>query len=396
MGRLILTEALLLDGTGAPPRPGAAVAVEDGRIVDVGEGAAGEGPRLDLGGRALLPGLVNAHVHLCLDGSADPVSAMQREPAALTALRAALHARATLEAGVTTVRDLGGRDYVELAVRRAVEEGLWPGPRILAAGKVICMTGGHGHWIGREADGPDEVRKAVREQLRAGADLVKVIATGGVMTPGVEPGAAQLGPDELRAAVEEAAKAGRRVAAHAQGTRGIADAVEAGVASIEHGIFLTEGTLEAMRARGTVLVPTLVAAARIAEAPPGAGVPAWMVAKSRAVVEAHGASFVRAARAGVRIAAGSDAGTPLNPHGSLLPELRLMARHGMSAAECLRAATATAAELLGVGDRLGRVAPGYLADLVAVEGNPAEDLEALDRVVLVVARGRVVVNRLPA
>src|SRR5262249_5999938 len=159
----------------------------------------------------------------CLDGSADPVGLMVGEPVGLTSIRMAGHARATVEAGVTTVRDLGGRDYAELAVREAIRRGLIPGPRVLAAGKVICMTGGHGAWIGREADGADEVRKAVREQLKAGADVIKVIATGGVMTPGVEPGAAQLGLDELRAAVEEGGKAGRRVAAHAQGSAGVAN-----------------------------------------------------------------------------------------------------------------------------------------------------------------------------
>ncbi len=352
--------------------------------------------RLDLSGLTLLPGLINCHVHLCLTGDPDPVQLMAAEPVTLTAVRVALHARETLESGVTTVRDLGGRDYAELAVRTAIRQGLIPGPRVVAAGKVICMTGGHGAWVGREADGPAEVRKAVREQLKAGAEVIKVIATGGVMTPGVEPGAAQLGLDELRAAVEEAGKAGRRVAAHAQGSDGIADAVAAGVASIEHGIFLTEEIVARMRAAGTMLVATLVAAERIASAGPDAGVPAWMVAKSQAVVAAHVASFQLAYRTGVPIAAGSDAGTPLNPHGSLLPELRLMATHGMPPLECLRAATATAASLLGLGDRLGRIAPGYAADLVAVDGDPSEELEALARVRLVIAQGRVVVDRLRA
>ena len=352
--------------------------------------------RLDLSGLTLLPGMINCHVHLCLTGDPDPVQLMAAEPVTLTAVRVALHARETLESGVTTVRDLGGRDYAELAVRTAIRQGLIPGPRVVAAGKVICMTGGHGAWVGREADGPAEVRKAVREQLKAGAEVIKVIATGGVMTPGVEPGAAQLGLDELRAAVEEAGKAGRRVAAHAQGSDGIADAVAAGVASIEHGIFLTEEIVARMRAAGTMLVATLVAAERIASAGPDAGVPAWMVAKSQAVVAAHVASFQLAYRTGVPIAAGSDAGTPLNPHGSLLPELRLMAKHGMPPFECLRAATATAASLLGLEDRLGRIAPGYAADLVAVDGDPSEELEALARVRLVIAQGRVVVDRLRA
>lgn len=395
--RLTIAGGRLLAAPDADPVPGGRVVVEDDTIVEVAAGragglAAGE-RRLDLDGLTLLPGLVNCHVHLCVSGAADPVGMLTAEPLALTAVRAACHARVTVEAGVTTVRDLGGREHVELAVRAAVRDGLVPGPRILAAGKAICMTGGHGHWIGREADGPVEVRKAVREQLRAGADVVKVIATGGVMTPGVEPGAPQLGPDELLAAVEEATRAGRRVAAHAQGTQGIAAAVDAGVASVEHGVFLTEEIVARMRARGVVLVPTLVAPERIASAGVGAGIPGWLVAKSEAVLAAHVRSFQLACRAGVAIAAGSDAGTPMNPHGSLVPELRLMARYGLAPRECLRAATVTAAELLGLGDRLGRLAEGYWADLIAVEGDPQEDLTALDRVRLVVARGRVVLDR---
>jgi imidazolonepropionase-like amidohydrolase len=370
--------------------------VEGERILEVAapRRAAGGESRIDLAGLTLMPGLINCHVHLCLAGDADPVTSMMREPVTLTALRIALHARAALEAGVTTVRDLGGREYAELAVRAAIAQGLVPGPRVFAAGKLICMTGGHGAWVGREADGADDVRKAVREQLKAGADVIKVIATGGVMTRGVEPGAAQLGLDELRAAVDESARAGRRVAAHAQGSAGIADAVTAGVASIEHGIFLTEEIVARMRGAGTTLVPTLTAAERIATAGPETGVPDWMVAKARGVTAAHAASFDLARRAGVAIAAGTDAGTPLNPHGGLGAELALMAKHGMSPLACLRAATSSAAALLGLGDRLGRVAPGYLADLIAVEGDPAEDLEALDRVRLVIAGGRIVVDRL--
>jgi imidazolonepropionase-like amidohydrolase len=398
MASLILTGAgQIVDGTGAPPRKGPLLVVDGDTIVRVGEAGRrylAEARGIDLQGLTLLPGLVNCHVHLCLSGEADPVRLMANEPVGLTTLRAAVNARAHLEAGVTTVRDLGGREYAELAVRAAIRQGIVPGPRVLAAGKVVCMTGGHGAWVGREADGPDEVRKAVREQLKAGADVVKLIATGGVMTPGVEPGAAQLGPDELRVGVEEARKAGRRVAAHAQGSDGIAAAVTAGVASIEHGIFLTEAIVAAMREAGTALVATLIAPERIAAGGPEAGVPAWMVEKARAVAAAHAASFQLAYRSGVPIAAGNDAGTPLNPHGSLLAELSLMAKLGMSPLECLQAATATAADLLGLGDRLGRVAPGYLADLVAVDGDPTEDLAALDRVRLVVSEGRVVVDRL--
>jgi imidazolonepropionase-like amidohydrolase len=183
----ILTGARLLDGTGGPAVSGRAVVVEGGRIAAVvSAGEAPSGTTLRLDGLTLLPGLVNMHVHLCFGGEPDPLSVMRREPHAMTVIRAVLRARQTVEAGVTTVRDLGGRDYAELSVRDAIRDGVVSGPRVLCAGRGICMTGGHG-WnsIGRESDGPDDVRKAVREQLKAGADVIKLFATGGVMTPGV-------------------------------------------------------------------------------------------------------------------------------------------------------------------------------------------------------------------
>ena len=167
--------------------------VEKGVITAVVEDArAPRGNGVDLAGHTLLPGLINCHVHLCFGAEADPVRPLREEPLALTAIKALLRARETARAGVTTVRDLGGREYVEIAARRAIQEGLIDGPRIVAAGRPVCMTGGHGHWLGREADGPDDARKAVREQLKAGADVIKIIATGGVMTPGVEPGSPQM------------------------------------------------------------------------------------------------------------------------------------------------------------------------------------------------------------
>jgi imidazolonepropionase-like amidohydrolase len=387
---LVLIGATLIDGTGAEPLRGRAVVVEGGRIAAVVDAAqAPRGDRMDLAGHTLLPGLINCHVHLCLGAEADPVRPLREEPASVTTIRALVRARETVEAGVTTVRDLGGRDYVEMAVRRAVNEGWAPGPRILAAGKAICMTGGHGWWIGRETDGPDDARKAVREQLKQGADVIKLIATGGVMTPGVEPGASQLTRDEMRAAIDEARKAGRRTAAHAQGSEGIADAVEAGITTVEHGIFLTEEIVARMKARGAYLVATLNAPAAISAGGLAAGIPDYMVRKSDAVVPPHVASFQLARERGVAIAAGSDAGTPLNAHGAYAAELELMVKYGMSPLEAIRAATSVAAEALGLGSETGRIAPGLAADLLVVAGNPADRIQALGDVRMVLARGRV-------
>lgn len=390
---LVLSGARIIDGTGTEPVRGRSVVVEKGIITAVVEDArAPRGNGVDLAGHTLLPGLINCHVHLCLGAEADPVRPLREEPLGLTAIKALLRARETARAGVTTVRDLGGREYVEIAVRRAIQEGLIDGPRIVAAGRPVCMTGGHGHWLAREADGPDDARKAVREQLKAGADVIKIIATGGVMTPGVEPGSPQLTLDEMRAAIEEASRAGRRTAAHAMASSGISDAIAAGITSIEHGIYLTEEIVAHMRRDGTFLVPTLNAPAAIASGGLAAGIPDFMVRKSEVVVPAHVASFQLAHRAGVRIAAGADSGTPLNFHGSLLPELTLMVKYGMTPLEAIRAATVTAADCLGLGEVTGRVAPGYAADLIAVAGDPAERIEALADLKLVLVSGRVLIG----
>ena len=266
---------------------------------------------------------------------------------------------------------------------------------MLCAGKGICITGGHG-WqlIGREADGPDEVRKAVREQLRAGADVIKIFATGGVMTPGVDPNSAQLTLDEVAAAIEEARKAGRRTAAHAQGSDGIANCLQGGITTIEHGIFLTEALCRRMARDGVALVPTLIAPHAIVEGGVAAGIPEFAVRKSLAVRERHSESFQMALRLGVLIAAGTDAGTPLNPHGSLVPELELMVKGGLAPLAAIVSATATAARVLGLEAETGRIAPGLAADLLAVAGNPAERIQALDDVRLVLAAGRTAVDRL--
>jgi imidazolonepropionase-like amidohydrolase len=395
MERMILSGALLIDGSGAAPVAGRAVVVEGGRIAAVvGEREAPSGTTRRLDGLTLLPGLINCHVHLCFGAEPDPATAMRTEAYAATVIKAVLRARQTVEAGVTTVRDLGGRDYAELAVRDAIRHGLIAGPRMLCAGRGICMTGGHG-WqlIGREADGPDDVRKAVREQLKAGADVIKLFATGGVMTPGVDPNSAQLTQDEVRAAIEEARKAGRRTAAHAQGSDGIAHCLEGGITTIEHGIYLTEALCQRMARDGVALVPTLIAPHAIAAGGVAAGIPEFAVSKSLAVRDRHTESFRMALRLGVPIAAGTDAGTPLNPHGSIVPELELMVKAGLAPLAAIHAATAGAARALGLEHETGRVAPGLAADLLAVAGNPAERIQALDEVRLVMTQGRTLVNR---
>lgn len=395
MDRLILSGATLIYGTGAEPVKGRAVVVEDGRIKAViPEGRhPADATVLQLDGLTLLPGLINCHVHFCLGGEPDPAQVLFEDPPATRVIKAVLRARQTIEAGVTTVRDLGGPDGIALAVRDATLAGLIPGPRVLAAARGVCMTGGHGWRFGREADGPDDVRKAVREQLKAGADVIKIFASGGVMTPGVEPGSPQLTPEEIRVAIEEARKAGRRTAAHAQAEQGIAACVDAGITSIEHGIFLTEPIAQKMAKEGIALVATLIAPEQIVVHGVAAGIPEYAVRKSEAVRARHLESFHMAVRAGAPIAVGTDAGTPLNPHGSVVPELVLMVKAGMAPLETVRAATVTAARVLGLEQEVGTITPGLAADLIAVGGSPAERVEALDDVRLVLSKGRIVVNR---
>lgn len=393
---MIVRGATLIDGTGAPPVRDRAIVITDRRIAGVvADRSPRDGTVLDLGGLTLLPGLINCHVHLCLSGDADPSRTLSDESYAATVVNAVVRAQRTVEAGVTTVRDLGGREYAEIAVRDGVRAGLIAGPRILCAGRAVCITGGHG-WrlLGRQADGPDDLRRAVREQLRAGADVIKLIATGGVMTPGVDPRAAQLTLEELRAGVDEAHRARRRVAAHAMADEGIAWCLDAGIDTIEHGVFLTEALAARMATQGTALVATLIAPHAIVEGGLAAGIPEFAVNKSLALRERHLESFRLALGAGVTIAAGTDAGTPLNPHGSIVAELALMVGAGMPPLQALRAATSVAAQVLGISAETGSIAPGLAADLIAVEGDPATDIKALDAVRLVIADGRTVLSRL--
>lgn len=358
-------------------------------IVSPGAAVAGE-EVLTLTGCTVLPGLINAHVHLALDGGPDPNSSSFRDGLYGAAYKAVAAAERTLRAGVTTVRDLGAPGGMDIALRKAIEAGTLPGPRMLVAGESICMTGGHGWTTGCEVDGPDEARKGARRQLKAGADVIKLMATGGVMTPGVEPGSPQLTEEEMRAAIEEAHKAGKRTATHAQGTTGIKNAIRAGIDSIEHGIFLDDEAIEMMLARGVYLVPTLVAPYHIVRGGVEAGIPAYAVEKAKRVIDSHLTSFDKARRAGVKIAAGTDAGTPLNPHGTLALEIELMVKAGMPVADALHAATDVAADCLGLADRIGSIAPGKYADLLAVRGDPLSDPSALYNVAAVLKGGALV------
>jgi imidazolonepropionase-like amidohydrolase len=381
--------ALVVDGVSEQPIEDGVVVIEDESIASVGSAAnlPPSGDVVDLGDVTLLPGLIDAHVHLVWNASAEPHELVAREGRALTALRCARSAALHLRAGVTTVRDTGATDALSVDVARAVELGVLPGPRVVAAGRVVAMTGGHAWFLGREADGADAVRHAVREELKGGAGCIKFMASGGVYGHAEEPGAPQLTVEEMRTGVEEAHKAGRKVAAHAYSVEAIANALEAGVDSIEHGSFLDAKTAERMREGGVYLVPTISVYAAMYAKGPELGAPEYIQRKTPEVLDASREAFRLALEFGVPIAAGTDCGAPGHPHGSLPEELKLMVEAGATPMQALRFGTAAAAELLGIGEELGTLEPGKKADLVAVAGNPLQDIDALREVLLVMRGG---------
>lgn len=392
MPRTLFHGGLLFDGTGSAPAP-ADVVVDGERIAHVGAPGTGDADTsVDLDGQTLLPGFFDCHVHVTFD-VVDLLSLIQT-PFSYRFFIAARSLERTIRTGITSIRDAAGADA---GVRRAVDEGMIPGPRMQIAIDMISQTGGHGdehfgcsHEIPLLSpaypghpqtivDGPDEMRKIVRTLIREGADVIKVATSGGVLSPLSDPKRAQLRPAELDVLVEEATAAGRFVMAHAQATDGIKNAVRAGIRSIEHGIYLDDEAIEMMLEKGTWLVPTLIAPVWVLESvDAGAKLTLAQVEKARMVVDEHAASFRRAVEAGVKVAMGTDAG--VGPHGHNLRELELMQRGGMAPAEVLRSTTQEAARLLGVDDQRGTVEVGKDADLVVVDGDALSFAGLKDRI----------------
>lgn len=408
-----ITGVRLIDGTGADPVERATVVIDGERIADIGAANAVKIPKdahvIDGEGMTLLPGLIDCHVHVFGQWGYDLLRGLMTPPS-LSLLYAVPNVRATVEAGITTVRDAGG---APAGVKMAIERGLFPGPRMLVSVSYLSQTGGHGDAtmpccidLGDNklpdvpfgvVDGEDAMRLKVRELLRAGADWIKLMTSGGVLSSADSPHHAQFTVAEIEVAVYEAAAQGKRCLAHAQSTQGIKNAIAAGVASIEHGIYLDDEAIEMMLKRDVYLVPTLVApqdVLELAAARPGL-LPDYAVNKSREVMSTHRASFRRAVEAGVKVAMGTDTG--VGPHGGNARELGLMVENGMTPMQAIVASTRTAAELLRLDNQIGTVATGKLADLLLVEGNPLQDIGVLadaSRLALVLKGGAPMLSRL--
>ncbi|MAT96928.1 MAG: aryldialkylphosphatase [Anaerolineaceae bacterium] len=414
MSYVLIHNGTVIDGNGRSPLKNGAVLIRDNKIQQVGHKSDMRLPdsdvqMIDAKGGHILPGLIDTHVHFMFDG-VNFVEQMNT-PFSLNYYKAIGPMRRTLEAGITSVRDAGG---VDLGMKQAVEQGLIEGPRMQISISVLTITGGHGDsWLpsgldfglipatpGRPSglcDGVAEVRRKVREILRAGAEVIKVCSTGGVLSPTDHPEFTQFSPEELEVMVQEAAyRRGVKVMAHAQGAEGIKNAVRAGIHSIEHGIYVDDEAIELMLERGTFLVPTLLAPLAVLEqAEAGGNMPEWGVRKSREVIEIHSENIGRAFKAGVNIAMGTDAG--VMKHGTNLRELGLMCSVGLSPMDSIVATTKTAAECLGWQDTVGTLEAGKLADVIVSQTDPVADirsLEDVDNIRLVVKDGRIHKNML--
>lgn len=387
----LIRNGVVIDGTGKVIED-AVIAIKGDRIAAIGPASDFIGidakEVIDAQGGYILPGLIDTHVHMMME--IKDVRESLITPFSMRFYEALTYMKRTLDAGITTVRDAG---YADLGVKQAIENGLISGPRMQISVNPLTITGGHGdNWMVSDmdltnkaypgfpsgiCDGPEQVRQKVREMLRAGADIIKVHATGGVMSPTDHPEFTQFSMEELQIIVEEAAyRKGRKVMAHAQGAEGVKQAVRAGIHSIEHGIFLDDEAIELMLKHGTYLVPTLLAPVSVVEASEAnESMPAYAVDKAKEVMEIHQQSVARAYKAGVKIAMGTDAG--VMAHGTNLRELALMCDIGMSPMEAILASTKIAAECLGWEDRIGTIAEGKLADLVIVQENPLENIASL-------------------
>ncbi len=390
----------LIDGRGGAPVANAVILIEGDRITAVGSdlpiptGA----EIVDLSGKTVLPGLIDCHTHITQQSGDYYEDLFRRSPIDL-AIVAHVYARRTLEAGFTTIRDVGSSEFIDVALRNAIDRGEVVGPRMQVATLAVGSTGGHNDLSGFSpylhfdhfkgiADGPEEIRKLVRFEVKNGADLIKVMATAGVLSEEASVGAPQYSQEEMNAVVSEASMWGKKVAAHAHGTEGIKRAARAGVASIEHGGLIDEEGVRLLKEKGIYLVPDIYTDEYILAEAGNLGLPPKMIEKEKELRKHQLANWKRAIAAGVKLAFGTDAG--VYPHGQNARQFHSLLELGLTPAQAIQMATANAADLLGWSDRVGSVAPGRYADLIAVDGDPLRDITELERVRFVMKGGVVV------
>lgn len=387
MNKLVIHAKIMIDGISDTPKKDQLITIEDYKIIQIEEYHKTEDEVIEV--NTITPGFFNCHVHILY-----PIGFDSKKEFSLIEkiFYAQKHCKEYLQSGVTFIRVVGTEKNYDLQIKEAIENHVIEGPHMYCAGKMICMTGGHGWQEGIEADGKDACLKAVRTQLKAGVDLIKMMATGGVMTKGVEPGNAQFNIDEMKIMVEEAHKAGRKTATHAQGLQGIKNALYAGVDSIEHGCFLDDECLELMKQQNTFLVPTLCAPQCIIDKGVENGVAKYAVDKTLKVKDAHVESVKKAYDKGIQIALGTDAGTPFNYHSNTAYEMELLSKLNIPNMDILKIATINSAKCVGVEKDYGSIEVGKQADLVCLNENPLENISNVRKINRVIQSGKIVVD----